>query len=87
VLELRNDFPNAKIPLLAIFPRGLPGDSVRDKIAEINSIIGRLGDQRHVFNWTSAPRSSMRGATSSRMRSGPTTCTHWPKATTFGARP
>jgi len=49
VLELRNDFPNAKILLLAIFPRGVPGDSVRDKIAEVNSIIGRLDDQRHVF--------------------------------------
>jgi lysophospholipase L1-like esterase len=49
VLELRNDFPNAKILLLAIFPRGLPGDSVRDKIAEINKIIAKLDDQRHVF--------------------------------------
>ena len=49
VLELRDDFPNAKILLLAIFPRGLPGDSVRDKIAEVNSIIARLDDQRHVF--------------------------------------
>ena len=49
VLELRNDFPNAKILLLAIFPRGLAGDSVRDKIAEINRIIAKLDDQRHVF--------------------------------------
>jgi lysophospholipase L1-like esterase len=49
VLELRNDFPNAKILLLAIFPRGVPGDSVRDKIAEINRLIARLDDQRHVF--------------------------------------
>ena len=49
VLELRNDFPNAKILLLAVFPRGLPDDSVRDKIAEINRIIARLDDQRHVF--------------------------------------
>jgi lysophospholipase L1-like esterase len=49
VMELRNDFPNAKILLLAIFPRGVPGDSVRDKIAEVNSIIARLDDQRHVF--------------------------------------
>jgi lysophospholipase L1-like esterase len=49
VLELRNDFPNAKILLLAIFPRGVPGDSVRDKIAEVNSVIARLDDQRHVF--------------------------------------
>jgi lysophospholipase L1-like esterase len=49
VQELRNDFPNAKILLLAVFPRGLPGDSVRDKIVEINRIIAKLDDQRHVF--------------------------------------
>jgi beta-glucosidase len=49
VQEMRNDFPRAKILLLAIFPRGLPGDSVRDKIAEINRIIAKLDDQRHVF--------------------------------------
>jgi lysophospholipase L1-like esterase len=49
VLELRNDFPNAKILLLAIFPRGVPGDPVRDKIAEINRIVAKLDDQRHVF--------------------------------------
>src|SRR5262245_32420978 len=49
VLELRKDFPNAKILLLAIFPRGVPGDSVRDKIAEINRIISKLDDQKHVF--------------------------------------
>ena len=49
VLELRNDFPNAKILLLAVFPRGVPGDSVRDKIAEINTTIAKLDDQRHVF--------------------------------------
>jgi lysophospholipase L1-like esterase len=49
VLEMRNDFPNAKILLLAIFPRGVPGDAVRDKIAEVNKIISKLDDQRHVF--------------------------------------
>jgi (4-O-methyl)-D-glucuronate---lignin esterase len=49
VLEMRNDFPNAKILLLAIFPRSVPGDPVRDKIAEINRIISRLDDQQHVF--------------------------------------
>ena len=49
VLELRNDFPNAKILLLAIFPRGVAGDPVRDKIAETNRIIAKLDDQRHVF--------------------------------------
>ena len=49
VLELRRNFPDAKILLLAIFPRGVPGDPVRDKIAEVNRIIARLGDERHVF--------------------------------------
>jgi lysophospholipase L1-like esterase len=49
VLEMRTDFPSAKILLLAIFPRGLPGDPVRDKIAEVNKIISKLDDQRHVF--------------------------------------
>jgi lysophospholipase L1-like esterase len=49
VLELRNDFPNAKILLLAIFPRSVPGDPIRDKIAETNRIIAKLDDQQHVF--------------------------------------
>jgi len=49
VLEMRKDFPNAKILLLAIFPRSVPGDPVRDKIAEANRIISRLDDQQHVF--------------------------------------
>jgi lysophospholipase L1-like esterase len=49
VMELRRDFPDAKILLLAIFPRSVPGDPVRDKIAEVNRIVARLDDQRHVF--------------------------------------
>lgn len=49
ILEMRKDFPDAKILLLAIFPRGLPGDAVRDKIAEVNRTIAKLDDQRHVF--------------------------------------
>jgi beta-glucosidase len=49
VLEMRKDFPNAKILLLAIFPRAVPGDPVRDKLAEANRIISRLDDQKHVF--------------------------------------
>src|SRR5436189_2811674 len=36
VLEMRNDFPNAKILLLGIFPRSTPADPVRDKIADVN---------------------------------------------------
>jgi lysophospholipase L1-like esterase len=49
VMEMRRDFPNAKILLLAIFPRSLPGDPVRDKIADVNKIIAKLADQQHVF--------------------------------------
>ena len=56
VLEMRTDFPQAKILLLGVFPRGLPGDSVRDKIAEINKIIARLDDQRHVFYLDIGPK-------------------------------
>jgi lysophospholipase L1-like esterase len=56
VLEMRRDFPDAKILLLAVFPRGVPGDSVRDKIAEINRIISRLDDQRHVFYLDIGPK-------------------------------
>ncbi|MCU1329607.1 MAG: Lipolytic protein family [Bryobacterales bacterium] len=49
VMELRQDFPNAKILLLAIFPRSTPGDPIRDKLAEVNRIVSRLDDQEHVF--------------------------------------
>jgi (4-O-methyl)-D-glucuronate---lignin esterase len=49
ILEMRHDFPDAKILLLAIFPRSVPGDPVRDRIAEVNQIIARLDDQKHVF--------------------------------------
>jgi lysophospholipase L1-like esterase len=49
VYEMRHDFPDAKILLLAIFPRATPGDPIRDKIAEANRIISKLDDQRHVF--------------------------------------
>ena len=49
VMELRRNFPSAKILLLAIFPRSVPGDAVRDKIAEVNRIISRLDDKKNVF--------------------------------------
>ena len=49
VMELRRNFPSARVLLLAIFPRGRPGDPVRDKIAEVNRIVSRLDDQKHVF--------------------------------------
>ena len=56
VLEMRRNFPDAKILMLAIFPRGLPGDPVRTRIAEINSIISRLNDDKHVFYLDIGPK-------------------------------
>jgi lysophospholipase L1-like esterase len=49
VLELQKDFPNAKILLLAIFPRNTPDDPVRETLAEINATISKLHDGKTVF--------------------------------------
>lgn len=49
VLELQKRFPNAKILLLAVFPRGAPNDPVREKIDEINRIIAKLNDGKRVW--------------------------------------
>jgi beta-glucosidase len=49
VLELRKDFPNAKILLLAIFPRNLPTSNNRKVNAEASAIFSRLGDNKNVF--------------------------------------
>jgi len=54
--ELRRDFPTAKILLLAIFPRSVPGDPVRDKITEVNRIISKLDDKRQVFYMDIGPK-------------------------------
>jgi lysophospholipase L1-like esterase len=56
VLELRTNFPDAKVLLLGIFPRSVPGDPVRDKIAEVNRIISRLDDQKRVFYLDIGPK-------------------------------
>jgi beta-glucosidase len=49
VLEMRKDFPAAKILLLGIFPRGNPGDPVRKAVLDVNPIIAKLHDGQHVF--------------------------------------
>src|SRR5262249_55307573 len=50
ILELRKDFPDAKILLLAIFPRGAGlTDPNRVKNEEANKPIAKLDDQKHVF--------------------------------------
>ena len=50
VLELRKDFPDAKILLLAIFPRGSSNTDRNRMTNEVaNKIIARLDDKEHVF--------------------------------------
>ncbi|HWA87857.1 MAG TPA: GDSL-type esterase/lipase family protein [Opitutus sp.] len=49
VLEMRKDFPDAKILLLGIFPRGEPNDGLRKTVLAVNPIIARLDDGKHVF--------------------------------------
>jgi len=49
VAELRKDFPAAKILLLGIFPRGRPGDGIRETVLNVNPIIARLHDGKDVF--------------------------------------
>jgi lysophospholipase L1-like esterase len=50
ILELRKNFPDAKILLLAIFPRGAnANDANRRKVEEANKIIAKLHDGQHVF--------------------------------------
>jgi lysophospholipase L1-like esterase len=49
VLELQKDFPDAKILLLAVFPRSAPGDPVRATIAEINRKISKLHDGNKIY--------------------------------------
>jgi lysophospholipase L1-like esterase len=48
VLELQKDFPQAKILLLGVFPRGRPNDPVRATIDEINRTIAKLHDGTRV---------------------------------------
>jgi lysophospholipase L1-like esterase len=49
VLELRQDFPAAKILLLGIFPRANPGDPIRKTALDVNPIIAKLHDGENVF--------------------------------------
>ncbi len=49
VLELRKDFPAARILLLGIFPRNAPDSTARRAALAVNPIIARLDDREHVF--------------------------------------
>jgi lysophospholipase L1-like esterase len=48
VLELQKDFPEARVLLLGVFPRGRPGDPSRATISQINAIISKLHDGNRV---------------------------------------
>jgi lysophospholipase L1-like esterase len=48
VLQLQKDFPDAKILLLGIFPRGRATDPVRTTIADINKTIAKMHDGNRV---------------------------------------
>jgi lysophospholipase L1-like esterase len=56
VFELRKDFPEAKILLLAVFPRNGPSSRVRAQIDEINKMISTLHDNQHVFYLDIGPK-------------------------------
>jgi len=49
VFELRKDFPNAKILLLAIFPRNAPTSPARKVNADASAIYSKLADNKNVF--------------------------------------
>lgn len=49
VLEMRKDFPDANILLLAVFPRGPANNPARSAIDEINKRVSKLHDGKHVF--------------------------------------
>jgi beta-glucosidase len=50
VMEMRRNFPDARILLLGVFPRTAAGNApIRQTIAEINRIISKLDDQKNVF--------------------------------------
>ncbi|MDG1850540.1 MAG: GDSL-type esterase/lipase family protein [Gammaproteobacteria bacterium] len=49
VLDMQTRWPQAKILLLGIFPRSTPDNPVREKLAQINTVIARLDDGERVF--------------------------------------
>ena len=47
--ELRKDFPQSRILLLGLFPRGAPDSLPRQRVTAVNTIISKLDDGQHVF--------------------------------------
>ena len=49
VRKLRQRLPDAKILLLAIFPRGENVNHQRGKILQVNQVLQKLADDKHIF--------------------------------------
>jgi lysophospholipase L1-like esterase len=47
--DLQKRFPAARILITAIFPRGRPGDSIRNDVAAVNDALSKMADGRKVF--------------------------------------
>ena len=47
--DLRQRFPNARILITAIFPRGRPDDPIRKDVAAVNEALSKMTDDRTVF--------------------------------------
>ncbi len=57
VKQLREKAPEAKIMLLAIFPRAeFPNHPMRIKNSIANALIGKLADNKNVFYWDIGPK-------------------------------
>ena len=86
VLEMRKNFPNAKILLLAIFPARCPAIRCATRLPRSTGSSPGWTISSTSSSWTSARSSWTRRASSCRTRSGRTICTRRPGATTSGAR-
>ncbi len=47
--DMRKRFPDARILVLGIFPRGTPQDGARKSIAAINGALEKMADKQHIY--------------------------------------
>ncbi len=47
--DLRKRFPEARILVVGIFPRGGPHDAVRMDVAAVNEALSKMADDKHIF--------------------------------------
>jgi lysophospholipase L1-like esterase len=56
VQELRTRFPEARILLLGVLPRGGANDPVRKEVAHVNQAVSQLNDLDHIFYLDLGPK-------------------------------